>query len=116
MFPKKVVNPKNDLDSQLQQDSQSSSTVVRIPCPVPSESEQQREEQANTSSVLISPQPVRQTHMSTFIPKKVTPRCKRTIDKQLLHLFTDTFQPFRIVEEKAFRSFEKAFCSFKPKL
>lgn len=46
--------------------------------------------------------------MSTFIPKKVTPRCKRTIDKQLLHLFTDTFQPFRIVEEKAFRSFVAA--------
>lgn len=48
---------------------------------------------------------VRQTSMATYIPKRVTPKCKQIIDEKLLRLFTDTYQPFRIVEETAFRHF-----------
>lgn len=39
---------------------------------------------------------VRQTSMATYIPKRVTPKCKQIIDEKLLRLFTDTYQKLHL--------------------
>lgn len=50
----------------------------------------------------------RQTQMASFIHKRVTPKLQQQIDEKLLKLFTNSYQPFRLVEEPSFRQFVAA--------
>ncbi|CAH1106863.1 unnamed protein product [Psylliodes chrysocephalus] len=43
-----------------------------------------------------------QTDISVFIPKRLTQRGKQIIDEKLIRLFTDTYQPFWIIEKLPF--------------
>lgn len=46
--------------------------------------------------------------MSVYLPKRLTQKGKQFIDDKLIRLFTDSYQPFNIVEETAFREFVAA--------
>lgn len=49
----------------------------------------------------------KQLSIATYIPKKLTINMKKDIDQSLLSLFTKDYQPFKIVENKGFKSFVK---------
>jgi len=49
----------------------------------------------------------KQLSIATYIPKKLTINMKKDIDQSLLSLFTKDYQPFKIVEDKGFKSFVK---------
>lgn len=55
---------------------------------------------STTNSSIMS---IHQPKIACYMQKRITPKFKKNIDDKLLRLFTDCFQPFRIVEEAAFR-------------
>lgn len=65
----------------------------------------------SSSNVLPPPPPAkRQKIMDAYINKKISVEQKKQIDSDLLDLCIDSFQPFSIVEERAF----KKFCRWIP--
>lgn len=49
----------------------------------------------------------KQLSIATYFPKKLIINMKKDIEKSLLSLFTKDYQPFKIVEDKGFKSFVK---------
>ena len=49
-----------------------------------------------------------QSHITSFLPKKINHAQKKKIDNVLMKLFTLDFQPFSVVEDRGFRDFVRA--------
>lgn len=66
----------------------------------------------SSSSVTVSassvhPPQKRQRTMQLYVTKKITPEERKRIDRDLLELFINDYQPFSMVEDKGFKKFVK---------
>lgn len=49
----------------------------------------------------------RQTSVVGYLPKKLSVDAKKKLDRTLLKLFVNDFQPFKVIEDSGFKQFEK---------